>query len=183
MLDYLDHHSIPAIDKIDDIGPGASRKLQPVTPESAAWPRGARIQTVDMHLVEEYIWIDRFPERLKDRVRRWRFSAKTGGWIFEMRGDAISTVDTAKRICDTAHCHLGYQDLSRRLHDLKVEGVEKELLFPRRLPGAGIPLTGIRHSHAQRIIDCRASRRPHCKSQTRPVCMVRVIPFSGLLLR
>ena len=45
-----------------------------------AWPEGTVIVSADSHMLEHDIWIDKFPEHLKEWAPRIEF--KDGGWQF-----------------------------------------------------------------------------------------------------
>jgi len=112
------------------IGPATERKPQAATRE---WPAGTRIISADSHWMEDDLWIDRFPEHLKDRAPRMHF--KDGGWELLVEGKPMLPPEAARATCLSNECYPGIRDVAHRMKDLDIEGVEKELLFPQRLFG------------------------------------------------
>ncbi|MET0274064.1 MAG: amidohydrolase family protein [Phenylobacterium sp.] len=106
------------------------RKPQAAT---KAWPRGTRIVSADSHMLEPDLWIDRFPEHLKDQAPRMVF--KDGGYQLTIAGKTMTQPGQAEALCMSLECAPGLTDIDARLADLDVEGVEKELIFPQRLFG------------------------------------------------
>src|SRR5689334_14576887 len=106
------------------------RKAQAAT---KSWPRGTRIVSADSHMLETDLWIDRFPEHLKDQAPRMRFH--DGGWDLTVGDKSMTPLPIARNLCDALECYPGFTDLQARFADLDVEGVEKELIFPQRLFG------------------------------------------------
>lgn len=98
-----------------------------------AWPAGTRIVSADSHMLESDLWIDRFPEHLRDQAPRMRFH--DGGWDLTIGGKSMTPQPVAQALCGALECYPGLTSLEARLADLDVEGVEKELLFPQRLFG------------------------------------------------
>jgi len=97
------------------------------------WPEGTVIVSADSHMLETDLWIDRFPEHLKDQAPRMVF--KDGGWDLSIGGKSMTPPVIAQALCDALECYPGFTDLETRLADLDIEGVEKELIFPQRLFG------------------------------------------------
>jgi len=97
------------------------------------WPRGTRIVSADSHMLESDLWIDRFPEHLKDQAPRMEF--KDGGYQLSIAGKPMTPPHIAAGLCTTLECTPGFTSIEARLADLDVEGVEKELIFPQRLFG------------------------------------------------
>jgi predicted TIM-barrel fold metal-dependent hydrolase len=95
-----------------------------------AYPAGTVIVSADSHWLEGDIWIDRFPEHLKDRAPRMFF--ENGGWEMEVDGERLTPPGQAERTC-AFECVPGFNNVEARLKDLDAEGVEKELLFPQRV--------------------------------------------------
>ncbi len=107
-----------------------SRKAQTAT---RAWPKGTRIVSADSHMLEADLWIDRFPEHLKDKAPRMAF--KDGGWHFSVAGRPMMPEIAIRGLCEAMECNPGLTNVEARLADCEIEGVEKELIFPQRLFG------------------------------------------------
>lgn len=56
----------------EQIGLAVAAKRKP-QPEAHPWPKGTRIVSADSHILESDLWIDRFPEHLKDQAPRMQF--------------------------------------------------------------------------------------------------------------
>jgi predicted TIM-barrel fold metal-dependent hydrolase len=97
------------------------------------WPPGTVIVSADSHMLEPDLWLDRFPEALKDEAPRMVF--EDGGYDLRVAGRSMTPPAVARALCDALDCYPGFTDLEVRLRDLDVEGVEKELIFPQRLFG------------------------------------------------
>ena len=98
-----------------------------------AWPAGTRIVSADSHMLEPDLWVDRFPAHLRDQAPRMVF--KDGGWDLSIGGKSMTPAPIAVALCNALECYPGLTDLTARIADLDVEGVEKELIFPQRLFG------------------------------------------------
>ncbi|BCW88539.1 hypothetical protein sos41_16800 [Alphaproteobacteria bacterium SO-S41] len=109
----------------------AKRKAQ-TGPENA-WPAGTRIVSADSHMLEHDLWIDRFPEHLKEHAPRIAF--ENGGWQFRVKDKKMMPLEVAQGLCEAMECNPGFLSVPPRLRDLDTEGVEKELIFPQRLFG------------------------------------------------
>ena len=101
--------------------------------ETRKWPEGTVIVSADSHMLETDLWIDRFPDELKDQAPRMAF--KDGGWDLSIGGKSMTPPVIAQVLCDALECYPGFTDIETRLADLDIEGVEKELIFPQRLFG------------------------------------------------
>jgi predicted TIM-barrel fold metal-dependent hydrolase len=121
-------NSVLEIPEMNLIGDSIARKPQP----KRRWPAGTRIISADSHWLEGDLWIDRYPEELKQHAPRMRFVE--GGWELMVGGKPMIPPEAARNLC-TFECVPGMSDVPERLRDLEVEGVEKELLFPQRLFG------------------------------------------------
>jgi predicted TIM-barrel fold metal-dependent hydrolase len=106
------------------------RKAQAATRD---WPAGTRIVSADSHMLETDLWVDRFPEHLKDQAPRMVF--ENGGWRMSVGERSMTPEPLARALCDALECYPGLTDLETRIADLDIEGVEKELIFPQRLFG------------------------------------------------
>ena len=60
--------------------PVAAKRTAQTSSAAAAWPTGTRIVSADSHMLEHDIWIEKFPEHLKEWAPRIEF--KDGGWQF-----------------------------------------------------------------------------------------------------
>ena len=111
----------------------------PLSPQRKAqvskgpWPEGTVIISADSHMLEPDLWIDRFPEHMKDQAPRMAF--RDGGWQLSIAGKQMTQPQLAADLCTALECAPGMTDIAARLADLDVEGVEKELIFPQRLFG------------------------------------------------
>lgn len=97
------------------------------------WPAGTRIISADSHMLETDLWVDRFPEHLKDQAPRMVFA--DGGYQLTVNGKQMTPPGLAAALCTSLECTPGLTDVGARLADLDAEGVEKELIFPQRLFG------------------------------------------------
>jgi hypothetical protein len=97
------------------------------------WPEGTVIVSADSHMLESDLWVDRFPDDLKDVAPRMRFH--DGGWDLTIGEKSMTPGPIAAALCNALECYPGLTELETRLHDLDVEGVDKELIFPQRLFG------------------------------------------------
>jgi predicted TIM-barrel fold metal-dependent hydrolase len=97
------------------------------------WPKGTVIISADSHMLEPDLWVDRFPEALKDQAPRMKF--EDGGYQLTIAGKHMTPPPLAAALCLTLECTPGFTDVEARLKDLDIEGVEKELIFPQRLFG------------------------------------------------
>ena len=97
------------------------------------WPAGTRIVSADSHMLENDLWVDRFPPELRDQAPRMIFH--DGGWDLSVGGKPMTPGPVATALCNALECYPGLTDLDARIADLDIEGVEKELIFPQRLFG------------------------------------------------
>jgi predicted TIM-barrel fold metal-dependent hydrolase len=109
------------------IGDATKRMPQP----RRAWAPGTRIISADSHFLEGDIWVDHFPEALRDTAPRMFF--RDGGWHTTIKGKDLYSDQVAREQCGGSECVPGMSDVAARLRDLDAEGIEKELLFPQRL--------------------------------------------------
>jgi predicted TIM-barrel fold metal-dependent hydrolase len=100
---------------------------------SAAWPEGTVIVSADSHMLEGDLWVDRFPEHMKDQAPRMEF--RDGGWQLTIAGKPMTPPPLAAALFQTLEAVPGFTNVEARLKDLDIEGVEKELIFPQRLFG------------------------------------------------
>ncbi len=114
-----------------DLPVAAKRSAQ--TGPANGWPAGTRIVSADSHMLEHDIWIDRFPEHLKEFAPRIEF--RDGGWQFWTKDRKMMPPEAAMGLCEAMECNPGFLAVEPRLKDLDAEGVEKELIFPQRLFG------------------------------------------------
>lgn len=101
--------------------------------ETKPWPTGTRIISADSHLIERDYWYDGFPEDKKDQAPRMLF--KDGYFDLTIGDKHMTPVSLAQHLCTSMECTPGLDNISARLEDLDIEGVEKELIFPQRLFG------------------------------------------------
>jgi len=114
----------------DVLGKGLRRRPQAGT---RAWPEGTVIVDPDAHWLEGDLWIDRFPEHLKDRAPRVQFHGDA--WEFVVDGKPMWPRSQDQALCQQMECIAGMTDVPARLADMDVEGVDKHLMFPQRLFG------------------------------------------------
>ncbi len=98
-----------------------------------SWPVGTTIISADSHMLETDLWVDRFPEHLKDQAPRMEF--RDGGYQLTVAGRPMTPAPIAADLCTAMECNPGLTNIEARLADLDIEGVEKELIFPQRLFG------------------------------------------------
>jgi predicted TIM-barrel fold metal-dependent hydrolase len=118
--------SVLEIPKMHGIGDARFR-----VPESQGkpLPAGTVVVSADSHWLEGDIWVDRFPEHLKDRAPRVFF--ENGGWELEIGGVRLTPPGTAAASC-SFECVPGFNNLDVRMKDLDTEGVNQEILFPQK---------------------------------------------------
>lgn len=116
------------IDKMTGIGDARYRVAEA---EGAPVPAGTVVVSADSHWLEGDIWIDRFPEHLKDRAPRMFF--ENGGWEIEVDGKRLSVAPGQSERACAFECVPGFNDVEARMRDLDAEGVDKEILFPQRI--------------------------------------------------
>jgi predicted TIM-barrel fold metal-dependent hydrolase len=118
------------IPKMVDIPLAAKRTAEAKTHD---WPAGTRIVSADSHMLERDCWFDRFPDALKDKAPRIEF--RDGAYHFSLDGQPMVPAELANLLCEAMECNPGLTNVGARLRDLDIEGVEKELIFPKRLFG------------------------------------------------
>jgi predicted TIM-barrel fold metal-dependent hydrolase len=101
--------------------------------EVRPWPAGTRIISADSHLIEGDYWYEGFPEHLKAEAPRMTF--KDGMFDLTIGDKHMTPPEIAAHLCRSMECTPGLSDIPARLVDLRIEGVEKELIFPQRLFG------------------------------------------------
>lgn len=101
------------------------------TAQADGWAPPARtaIISADSHWLEGDIWVERFPEHLKDRAPRVFF--ENGGWEMELGGRRITPPGAAAASC-AFECVPGFNDIDARMKDLDAEGVQQEIIFPQK---------------------------------------------------
>src|ERR1044071_6833387 len=101
------------------------------TAQAEGWrpPVGTTIVSADSHWLEGDLWVERFPEHLKDRAPRvfW----ENGGWEVELGGTRLPIPGAAAASC-SFECVPGMNDIESRLRDLDTEGVDQEIVFPQK---------------------------------------------------
>ncbi len=122
--------SVLEIPEMNEIAVPTQRRPQTA---GATWPPGTTIVSADSHWLEGDLWIDRFPEHLKDRAPRMLFEG--GGWQIVVNGEKPPSTEEAKVLCSAFECLDGMSNVPDRVRDMDLEGIEKELLFPQRLFG------------------------------------------------
>ncbi|MEX1103003.1 MAG: hypothetical protein WED87_02065, partial [Dehalococcoidia bacterium] len=123
MAGSLDTLEIPEI-----IGIGDARYR---TAQADGWcpPAGTVVISADSHWLEGDIWVERFPEELKDRAPRVFF--ENGGWEVEVGGKRLTPPGAAIAAC-AFECVPGMNNNEVRMKDLDAEGVQQEILFPQK---------------------------------------------------
>ena len=117
----------------EQVGLPVAAKRRPQTGPADQWPAGTRIVSADSHMLEHDIWIEKFPEHLKEWAPRIEF--RDGGWQFWTKDRPMLPKEAALALCEAMECNSGFIHVEPRLKDLDAEGVEKELIFPQRLFG------------------------------------------------
>jgi len=118
--------SVLDIPEIIGIGDARYRAAQA---EGWSPPAGTAIISADSHWLEGDIWVERFPEHLKDRAPRVYF--EDGGWQVDLGGRRITPPGAAAAAC-AFECVPGFNNLDVRMKDLDAEGVQQEILFPQK---------------------------------------------------
>ncbi len=134
-----------SIPEIVGIPLAAKRSAQPLM---KPWPAGTLIVSPDSHMIERDCWYDKFPEALKAKAPRMQF--KDGGFHFTIEGKSMLPEGVLPNLCEAMECNPGLSDVKARLHDLDVEGVDKELIFPQRL--FGLYVMGMDHGEMREEI-------------------------------
>jgi predicted TIM-barrel fold metal-dependent hydrolase len=118
--------SVLEIPEMTGIGDAVKR-----TAQADGWqaPAGTRIISADSHWLEGDIWVERFPEHLRDRAPRVFF--ENGGWEVELGGKRLTPPGAAAAAC-AFECVPGFNDLGVRMKDLDAEGVQQEIIFPQK---------------------------------------------------
>jgi predicted TIM-barrel fold metal-dependent hydrolase len=117
--------SVLEISRMQGIGDARFR-----APESdIELPGGTIVVSADSHWLEGDLWVDRFPEHLKERAPRVIF--ENGGYEFEVDGKRLTPPGTAAASC-AFECVDGMAQIEPRLRDLDLEGVAKEIVFPQK---------------------------------------------------
>lgn len=82
------------IPKMQGIGDARYRVAES---EGKQLPAGTVVISADSHWLEGDIWVDRFPEHLKDRAPRVFF--ENGGWEVELGGKRLTPPGAAEASC------------------------------------------------------------------------------------
>lgn len=122
----MSHSTVIEIDKMRGIGDARERVAEA---EGRPLPAGTVVISADSHWLEGDIWVDRFPEHLKDRAPRVFF--EDGGWEVEMGGKRLTVPGQAAASC-AFECVPGFNDVGVRMRDLDIEGVAQEIIFPQK---------------------------------------------------
>jgi predicted TIM-barrel fold metal-dependent hydrolase len=118
--------SVLEIPKMHGIGDARDRVAES---RGRSLPAGTVIVSADSHWLEGDIWVDRFPEHLKDRAPRVFF--ENGGWEVEIAGKRLTPPGTAAASC-AFECVPGFNNIEARMRDLDAEGVAQEIVFPQK---------------------------------------------------
>jgi predicted TIM-barrel fold metal-dependent hydrolase len=97
--------------------------------EGRELPAGTIVVSADSHWLEGDLFVERFPEHLKDRAPRIFF--ENGGWEVELGGKRLTPPGTAAASC-AFECVPGFNDIEARMKDLDAEGVAQEIIFPQK---------------------------------------------------
>ena len=104
-------------------------RFRPAEADGFQAPAGTTVISADSHWLEGDIWVDRFPEHLRDRAPRVFF--ENGGWEVELGGKRLTPPGTAEASC-AFECVPGFNDVAVRMRDLDAEGVQQEVIFPQK---------------------------------------------------
>lgn len=118
--------SVLEIPKMQGIGDARYRIAES---EARELPAGTVVISADSHWLEGDIWVDRFPEHLKDRAPRVFFA--NGGWEVELGGKRLTPPGSAEASC-AFECVPGFNQVEARLTDITAEGVAQEIIFPQK---------------------------------------------------
>lgn len=118
--------SVLEIPKMRGIGDARERTAEA---EGEPLPAGTVVISADSHWLEGDIWVERFPEHLKDRAPRVFF--ENGGWEVELGGKRLTPPGTAAASC-AFECVPGFNDVTARMRDQDAEGVQQEIIFPQK---------------------------------------------------
>ena len=118
--------SVLEIPKMRGIGDARERTVEA---EGHPLPAGTVVISADSHWLEGDIWVERFPEHLKDRAPRVFF--ENGGWEVELGGKRLTPPGTAAASC-AFECVPGFNDVKARMRDQDAEGVQQEIIFPQK---------------------------------------------------
>ncbi len=118
--------SVLEIPKMRGIGDARERSAEA---EGAPLPKGTVVISADSHWLEGDIWVERFPEHLKDRAPRIFF--ENGGWEVELGGKRLTPPGSAAASC-AFECVPGFNDVPARMRDQDAEGVQQEIIFPQK---------------------------------------------------
>ena len=118
--------SVLEIPKMQGIGDARYRIVES---EGRELPAGTVVISADSHWLEGDIWVDRFPEHLKDRAPRVFF--ENGGWEVELGGRRLTPPGSAEASC-AFECVPGFNQVEARLADITAEGVAQEIIFPQK---------------------------------------------------
>jgi predicted TIM-barrel fold metal-dependent hydrolase len=117
-------------------------KMPPVRERSAQekgarmLPEGIRIVSADSHWeVSEDIFIERFPRELKHKAPRVTFDVVPYFNILDVKLNAVVDQEVMEQARNLKISVItpGAWDMDIRDHDLDVEGIEKELMFPQSM--------------------------------------------------
>jgi hypothetical protein len=113
---------------IQGIGLATERSPQPL---AVQLPERTVVVSADSHIsLGENIFVERFPHRLRDRAPQIWYDEASGA--YEIGFDGKSVVPPAAReFIDSHESRPGAHDIAHRLHDMDVEGVDKEIAFPQ----------------------------------------------------
>lgn len=114
----------------DAVGKAGARRAQ----SGDAWPEGTVVVDCDAHWMEPDVYYKRLPEELKSRAPRLQWEGDE--WqVRDAEGRALYPSETALRRGGTLKGIPGFQDPDKRLEDMDIEGIGKQLIFPEELFG------------------------------------------------
>ncbi len=126
MVDYV----TTANPLMREIGPTVLRSAQPST--EFALPEGTVVVSADAHWeINEDIFYERFPDHLKEEAPRVWFDKY---WRMGYKGE-VEAFGLHEKVDRTLLRSVGpgVADMDRRIADMNIEGVEKEIVFPQSL--------------------------------------------------
>lgn len=115
-----------------------------LTPAEEVLPTGTRLFSADSHILEPADWTEYMPARLRDRApREW---VDDRGYVHQIFNGIEVSVGLHPCVGEG---RAGARDVTVRMRDLDVEGVEAEMLYPQR---SFALITGMKASHRDIVL-------------------------------
>jgi len=98
-------------------------------------PKETLVVSTDSHFaLREDIWINRFPQRLKDRAPRIWYDRENQLYQMGIDGKPVWP-EVFIPVIKSAEDRAGASDIKARLQDMDAEGIDKEIAFPQSVQG------------------------------------------------